>query len=137
MSEGILVPLIFFTFLGVVIVGPMYLAHRGRLAKIELMKQALERGQNLDPKILEQLYEVDQQRKRPDQPRRSLGAGVVLTFLALGLGGAGFLSDGFDPSGMSDSGFYIAALIVGCIGLAYLVLAMVDYAAKPKNPEQS
>jgi len=137
MGESVLVPLIFFSFLGAVIIGPMYLAHKGRLAKIELMKQALERGQNLDPKLLEQLYEVEASKKRPDQPRRSLGAGVVLTFLAVGLGGAGFLSNGYDPSGMSDNGLYTAALIVGCIGLAYLVLAVVDYSTKKKDGEQS
>jgi Domain of unknown function (DUF6249) len=135
MGPDVLVPFIFFCFLAAVILGPLYLAHKGRLAKIELMKQALERGQNLDPKLLEQLYEVETVKKRPDQPRRSLGAGVVLTFLAVGLGGAGFLSEGFDPSGMSDSGLYVAALIVGCIGMAYMVLAAVDYASKKKNGE--
>ena len=129
----ILVPISFFVFLGAVIVAPIYYRHKARMAQMDLMKQALERGQNLDPQLLEKLYEVEHHKKRPAQPRRSLGAGVVLTFLALGLGGAGFLSNGFDPSGMGENGLYTAALIVGCIGLAYLVLAIVDYASKKKD----
>lgn len=132
MSEEILVPLIFFVFLGAVIIAPIYLAHKGRIARMDLMRQALDKGQTLDPKLLEQLYESERAKPRQDQPRRTLGSGVVLTFLAIGLAAAGWMTDGFSP----DNGLFVAAVIVGCLGLAFIILAIVDYSAKSKEKQR-
>jgi len=129
MLSEILVPLAFFAFLGSVVIIPIYLAHKGRIARMDLMRQALDKGQTLDPKLLEQLYETERAKPRQDQPRRTLGSGVVLTFLAIGLAAAGWMMDGFSP----DNGMIVAAVIVGCLGLAFIVLAIVDYAAKKEE----
>jgi uncharacterized membrane protein YcjF (UPF0283 family) len=129
MSGEILIPMIIFLFLGSVVIVPIYLAHKGRIARMDLMRQALDKGQTLDPKILEQLYETERPKSRQDQPRRTLGSGVVLTFLAIGLGLAGWMTDGFSP----DNGMFVAAVIVGCLGLAFIILAIVDYSAKSKE----
>ena len=132
MADDILVPLIFFVFLGSVIIIPIYLAHKGRIARMDLMRQALDKGQTLDPKLLEQLYETERAKPRQDQPRRTLGSGVVLTFLAIGLGAAGWMTEGFS----ADNGLFVAAVIVGCLGLAFIILAIVDYAAKAQERRQ-
>jgi uncharacterized membrane protein YcjF (UPF0283 family) len=128
--EDILVPLFFFTFLGAVILVPMVLKHRDSKSRMDVLRQALERGQALDPALLEKVYETER-KARPDQPRRTLGSGVVLTFLAIGLGVAGYMTDGFSP----DNGMFVAAVIVGCLGLAFTLLAIIDYAAKKRDPD--
>lgn len=130
----ILVPLSFFAFLGAVILGPIYLNHRTRQAKLDLLRQAVERGQDLDPKILDQIYD-DESRKPPrDRARRSLGSGVILTALACGLAAAAYMTDGFDPSGNSFSGMMVAAVIIGFLGVGFVILAIVDYATRKPTP---
>jgi hypothetical protein len=137
MGVEILVPLTFFLFLGAVIIVPMYLAHKGRMAKMDLLRQAIDKGQPIDAKVLEQLYEVGQSRSPRDQARKTLGSGVILTALSVGLGIAAYYSGDF--AGGDLDGMGIAAAIVGCLGIAFIFLALFDYATKKKDepPAQS
>ncbi len=68
-----------------------------------------------------------------DRPRRTLGSGVVLLALAGGFIGASFMSNGFDPSGFAGDGMMTAAIILGALGVAFILLAIVDYASKKKD----
>jgi len=125
--EGLLVPLGFFAFLGAVIIVPMWLRHRSREAGYKLIHEAMARGQQLDPKMIEQIVEVKQD--RGPRWRRSLGAGVVLTALALGLTGLGF-ADGYDDGPIK------AAVILGALGGGFIVLAVIDIFTTRKSADQ-
>lgn len=133
MGADVLVPLLFFGFLGAVILVPIWLRERTRQSAHQLISQALEKGQQLDPELLRQLTDTQQQRQQPDRPRRTLGSGVVLTALALGFAGAAAVSSNFDPANMADEGMMIPAVILGALGIAFILLAIIDYATKRKD----
>lgn len=126
METDTLVPLIFFTFLFAVIVVPIMIRERTKRSAHSLITHAIDRGQPLDPALLQQLSQglVSEQ----DRARKSLGSGVILLAIAIGFTAAGLLVD----HGDSDSGFFIPAVIAGSVGLAFVLLAIVDYATKKR-----
>ena len=135
-SEVFVVP-VFFGFLTAVILGPIWLKERTKQSAHKLISQALDKGQTLDPALMTQLTESVSQSsgaKGPDQPRKTLGNGVVLLALAGGLLGASYLSGNFDPSGHAGNGMLTSATILGALGVAFTLLAIVDYASKKKGP---
>lgn len=131
MDAEIFVPFTFFAFLGAVILVPIWLKERTKQSAHQLISQALEKGQQLDPALMRQLTEG--QKQQQDRPRRTLGSGVVLLALAMGFVGASFLSGGFDASGYAGNGMLTAAVILGALGSAFILLAIVDYATKKKD----
>lgn len=133
--EAVLVPLTFFGFLGAVILVPIWLKERTKQSAHQLISQALEKGQTLDPALMSKLTESVQRQAPGDRARRTLGSGVVLVALAAGFVGASYLSGDFDPSGYAGSGMVTAAIILGALGAAFILLAIVDYASKKKTPE--
>jgi multisubunit Na+/H+ antiporter MnhG subunit len=56
-----------------------------------------------------------------------LGSGVVLLALAIGFVSANYLTD------MGSDGLMIAATILGTLGIAFILLAVIDYSAKKKG----
>jgi len=128
MEEGVLIPLIFFGFLGAIILVPIWLRERTKQSAHKLISQALEKGQPLDPQIMRDLTQgtvakVQQQ----SQPRRTLGSAVVLLALAGAFAAIAFLDhDARDWT-------VVPALIVGAVGAAFLLLAIIDYTTKKKD----
>jgi len=131
MGADIFVPFVFFAFLGAVILVPIWLRERTKQSAHNLLSQAMEKGQTLDPALLRQLTEGS--KPQQERPRRTLGSGVVLLALAGGFVGASYLSGGFDPTGHAFNGMLTAAVILGALGAAFLLLAIVDYATKKKD----
>jgi hypothetical protein len=131
MSGELFIPFVFFLFLAAIILVPIYLRERTRQSAHHLISQALENGQQLDPALLRQLTEGKPQQQ--DRPRRTLGSGVVLLALSLGFLLASAVMDGFDPSGMAQNGMLVPAAILGALGAAFILLAIVDYAAKKRE----
>lgn len=131
MDEGILFFLVFFGFLGSIILIPIYLRERTRQSAHHLIAQALEKGQTLDPALMKTLTEG--QKKPQDKARSSLGSGIVLLALAGGFAAAGYFVG--DLSGEQDAfnGMMIPAVILGSLGVAFILLAIVDYATKRKE----
>ncbi len=127
-----LIPFIFFGFLGAIILVPIYLRERTKQSAHHLISQALEKGQTLDPTLIRQLTDA-QRPQQQDRARRTLGSGVVLLALAGGFAAAALLMDGFDPSGAAESGMMIPAVILGSLGTAFILLAVIDYASKKKD----
>lgn len=125
METDTFVPLVFFTFLFAVIVTPILIKERTKRSAHTLIGQAIERGQPIDPALVTQ---ITQGLAEQDRARKSLGAGVILLSLALGFTAAGLLVDGWH----GDSGFFIPAVIAGSVGLAFVLLAIVDYATKKR-----
>lgn len=131
--EAIVIPLVFFGFLGAVILGPIWLRERTKQANIELVAKALEKGQPLDPNLVRQITDAGGGRPPPDRARRTLGSGIVLLGLAGGFAAASYLMSGFDPTGHAENGMLIPAVILGALGLAFSLLAIIDYATKKKE----
>jgi hypothetical protein len=127
----ILVPLIFFLFLGAVIICPIWLKERTKQSSHRLIGQAIERGEKIDPELIARLS--DPPSRQPDRPRRTLGSAVIMLALAGGLAASAYFTGDFDPTGHSWGGQMTGAAILGALGIAFLILAVVDYNSRPKN----
>lgn len=132
MGPDIFIPFVFFAFLAAVIILPIWLKERTKRSAHELISQAIEKGQPLDPGLMRQLTEGVGQPPQ-DRGRRSLGSGVVLLALAGGFLAASYFSGDFDPSGGAGGGMMTASAILGALGIAFVLLAIVDYASKKKD----
>lgn len=121
----------FFTMIIAVVVVPIWLRERTKQSAHQLISQALEKGQSLDPALMERLTQNTAAAKQQSTPRRTLGNGIVLLALAIGFGTASVMGHGFD-SGDID-GMMMAALILGALGIAFTLLAIVDYSSKKKD----
>ncbi len=130
MGPEILVPLAFIAFLGAVIITPMWLRERTKQSAHSLISQAIEKGQPLDPHILERLTSAAPQHQQPGQARRTLGSGIVLLALGLGFAVVSALNGEF----YSGDGKVTAAIILGVLGLAFTGLGIFDYVTR-KKPE--
>ena len=122
-------PFLFFTFLTAVIVVPIMTKEATKRSAHQLVSQAIARGQQLDPDLLQRLSQdvfYDGNRAR-----RSLGNGVILLALAGGFVLAGYVTDGW---GWDDHrGILIPAIIMGAVGAAFLALAIFDYTTKKRE----
>lgn len=119
----VLVPIVFFLFLTAIILVPIHLRERTRQSAHHLIAQALEKGQQLDPALMRTLTEG--QKKPQDKARSSLGSGVVLASLAGGFVVASYYSE--------IEELMIPAAILGALGVAFILLAIVDYSTKKKD----
>lgn len=131
MDADIFLPFVFFGFLGAIILVPIWLKERTKQSAHQLIAQALDKGQPLDPALLRQLTEPA--KKPQDKARNSLGSGVVLMGLALGFVGAGFAVQRISGAEEALGGMLVPAAILGSLGFAFLLLALVDYATKKKD----
>lgn len=127
-----LIPFIFFGFLAAIILIPIYLRERTKQSAHALISQALEKGQPLDPALLRQLTENGN--KPPvDRARRTLGSGVVLLALGAGFGIAGYFISTYSGAEEAFGGMMVPATILGVLGLAFILLSIVDYSSKKKD----
>jgi hypothetical protein len=124
---GIVIVLIVFGSIAAIILVPAFLRERTKQSAHHLIAQAIEKGQPLDPALLSQLTENARKNDVGSRPRRTLGNGIVLLALA-----AGFLAaDYFRHGELGDATF--PAMIMGALGAAFTLLAIVDYLSKKKS----
>lgn len=128
MEAEIFVPFVFFAFLAAVILVPVLAKERTKRSAHDLISQAMARGQQLDPALVSQL--TQNMLEEGNRARKSLGNGVILLALAAGFVGAGYVANGFDSDAWH--GFSIPAVIMGAVGAAFILLAIVDYATKKR-----
>jgi hypothetical protein len=131
MSPDVFVPFIFFSFLAAVILVPVLAKERTKRSAHDLISQAMQRGQPLEPSLVSQL--TQNMLDEGNRARKSLGNGVILLALAGGFVAAGFLINEYDPDGDVIRGMSVPAVLLGSVGLAFLLLAIVDYATKKRN----
>jgi hypothetical protein len=131
MDADILIPFVFFGFLAAIILVPIYLRERTKQSAHALISQALEKGQTLDPQLLRQL--TDGGKPPQDKARRSLGSGIVLLALAGGFVGAAYWVGEISGAQEAFGGMMVPAVILGALGVAFVLLAIVDYATKKKD----
>jgi hypothetical protein len=129
MDADIFIPFVFFGFLGSVILVPILVRERTKRSAHDLISQAMARGQVLDPNLVSQLSQnmLDE----GNRARKSLGNGVILLALAGGFVAANYAVGGLDPD--AHHGMLIPAIMMGSVGAAFILLAIVDYAAKKRN----
>jgi hypothetical protein len=109
------------------VVLPIWVRERTKQSANELLREAIAKGQTIDPEVLKGLADV-QEKPKADRPRRTLGSALVLIALSAGFIGANYLSGDFTGGGM-----LVPAMILGSLGVAFLILAIVDYSAKKKT----
>ena len=126
MGADVFVPFVFFGFLGAIIIVPIWLRERTKRSAHNLISQALEKGQPLDPAIMRELTQGTFRQTQVDRPRRTLGSAVLLIALAAAFGGIAYLNP-------DQNWAHIPALILGALGGAFLLLAIVDYMTKKKD----
>ena len=131
MDTEIFVPFVFFSFLAAVILVPILAKERTRRSAHDLISQAMARGQTLDPALIAKLSEDMLQ--EGNRARKSLGSGVILLALAGGFLAAGYVIDGFEHDGDVIRGMAVPAVILGTVGVAFLLLAIVDYATRKRE----
>lgn len=127
MDADVFIPFVFFAFLAAVILIPIWLRERTKQSAHKLISQALDKGQPLDPQIMRDLTQGVAKSQNQTGPRRTLGSGVVLLALAAAFGGIALIHHD------ADSWTVVPALIVGAVGAAFLLLAIVDYTTKKKD----
>lgn len=133
--EAVLVPLIVFGFVGAIIITPMVLEYKAKEKRLELLREAMAKGTPLDAATIGALGDLSTKRPKPTQSpgRRSLGTGLILTMLAAGLAGAAVVDGVYTPNRDNDQSLIVAGLILGCIGVGYLILSLIDYRSKPPS----
>lgn len=131
MDAEIFVPFTFFAFLAAVILVPVLAKERTKRSAHDLISQAMSRGQALDPTLISQL--TQNMLDEGNRARRSLGNGVILLALAGGFTAAGYVIEGFGADGHAFRGMLIPAVILATVGVAFLALAVIDYATQKKN----
>lgn len=130
----ILIPLIFYVFVGAVILVPVILHYRNKLASHKLVHEAIARGQPLDSALIERLVPP----VKPHDPRNVafgfLVPGVIFGSIGAGLG---FLSAFVITDADADyhAALMTGAVITGSIGLGFLLIAAVAFALfkRPKE----
>ena len=137
----LLIPITFFVMIAAVVVGPIWITSRAKtLERAEMqatLRTALEKGQPLPPEMIDAL-KASTPEDRPSSPENDLRRGLVLIFVGLGLVGLGLgLYVGLAPVGGGLPGTIAggctagAGAIPGMIGLAYLILYLLNRGRRP------
>ncbi len=127
---GILVVGIIFGSIAAIVIVPFWLREKTKQSAHRLMAEALAKGQNLDPATMQQLTQsVTQQTQQQSTPRRTLGNGIVLLALGVAFGVADWFSNDHSFGGHLSW----PAMILGALGAAFTLLAIVDYASQKKT----
>jgi hypothetical protein len=122
----ILIPLIFYVFIGTIILVPVTLHYRNKLASHKLVHEAIARGQQLDPALIERLVPP----AKPYDPRNVafgfLVPGVIFGAIGAGLAFvAAFLTT--DTQADFHNSLLTGAVITGSIGLGFIIIAAVAF----------
>ena len=129
--EAFFILLAIFVPIAAIFIAPFWFREQTKQSAHRVVSQALERGTPIDPAMMEKLTENIRQVQAPppDRARRTLGNGIVMLALAGGFMGASYLGGDFGP----DDDLVKAAVILGALGVAFTLLAIIDYASKKKE----
>jgi hypothetical protein len=120
----VVIPLIFYIFIGTLILVPVMLHYRAKEASHRVVREAIAKGQIVDPALIERLIPPP----KPQDPRNLafgfLISGIIFVAIGVGLGSSGFfLTDDIRDAG----GFFSGAVITGAIGVGFLVISAVAF----------
>ncbi len=133
MDTDTFIPFVFFAFLAAVILGPIMVKERTKRSAHQLISQAIARGQELDPATIARMTDEMLENGGGGRARRTFGNAVVLLALAGGFMGAGLALSNIDGDTEVLYAMAVPAIIVGSVGAAFLLLSIVDFAAKRRT----
>ena len=115
MEEGqmaLLIPMVFFSMVAIIAWGFFYFRHRGRTELQTTIRQALDKGQELSPELIDRISEP-----KPGK-MRDLKRGLIWVAVAIGFVGLGFTVPDVEarPVMLGISVFPVA------VGLAYILI---------------
>jgi hypothetical protein len=127
--SGVIQALIFFSFLGAIILVPRYLSYKNRAKLHETLRAAIEKGQPMPPELIDALRGGgggdDNRPTGPDTDLRRgavmVGAGLGIMLLGAGLY-FGFMYVNPIPAGIIGGSVAGGGAIPTLIGVAYLIL---------------
>jgi hypothetical protein len=129
----IFIPLIFYAFIATLVLTPIYLYYRHRSAAQRLVSDALAKGQPIDPEVLARLIPPVRPTSGATIAFWFTVPGIIFLALAIGLGLAAL----YLPMGVDDSGEQLAAAtVVGCMGIGFLVIALVAALVFRRRPSE-
>ena len=117
-----IVAVAFWTFLAVSAVAGIVADYKKRRLELEPLRAAIERGQQLDPAIVERLMAREQSKSEPQPVYFRIG-GIVTVSAGVGVGVLSFLVDRLAPQA-----FYPVlgvAVVAICVGIGLLICARV------------
>ena len=123
--EGVLVPLFGCMMIFGIVAVSVWASAQSKKEFNETVRRAIDAGQKLDADTISSLG------KPVRSSAQDLRGGIVLTFLAVGLIVAGGLAGGmmgfkgWGGGDESSAGFFVAAAIVGAIGVGQLVAGLM------------
>ena len=124
---GMVLGIVFWTFVAAVVLVPVYLKYQDRQRMHETLRIAFEKGQPVPPELITALQSNIAPRQ-PSTPESDLRRAVVLIAVGLGLVGLGY-GLWYGLMSVSETAAYIsggsiagAGAIPGLIGVAHLVL---------------
>ncbi len=123
--ESIVIPIVLFGMIFGIVAVSVWGSVQSKKEANETVRRAIDAGQKLDSDAISAIG------KPVRSPAQDLRGGIVLVSLATGLIFAGLMAAGALPGigkGWDDDagmGFFIAAAIVGAIGIGQLVAALV------------
>ena len=131
MDEGMWIPISFFAMIVAVVALPIYFRSKERMKLHETLRAAYERGQPVDPAIIEAIQRGEKGRPSPE---RDLRVGVILLAVALAMITMGFVTNDISD-GHSLPGMAAAAAFPGFIGLAFLAFWLAKRGQGPERLE--
>ena len=124
---GMVLGVVFWVFVGAVVLVPVYLKYQDRQRMHETLRIAFEKGQPVPPELITALQSNIAPRQ-PTTPESDLRRAIILIAVGLGLCGLGY-GLYYGLSSVNDIAAYVsgcsvagAGAIPGLIGIAYLVL---------------
>jgi hypothetical protein len=112
----------FWAFLTVSAVAGIVADYKKRHLELQPLRAAIERGQQLDPAIVERLMVREQKESEP-QPIYFRIGGIVTLAAGIGVGVLSFLVDRFEPRGFYPT--LGVAVVAICVGIGLLICARV------------
>lgn len=127
----ILVPLIFYIFLSVIILVPVFLYYRYKSATRRLVSEAMAKGQQLDPEVLARLVAPGQSNPY-SIPFWFAVAGLLFAAIGGGLAVSGLAYPEFTDGADQLAG----AIVLGFVGAGFLLIALIAFFVfKPRRRE--
>ncbi|MDQ3124444.1 MAG: DUF6249 domain-containing protein [Pseudomonadota bacterium] len=119
----VMIPIAMFAMIAAIVIVPTWLKSKERREMQATLRASLDKGQTLPPEVIDAL--TRQTVKPPASASRDLRAGVILLALSLGIAATfSFIAYRFGED--EAWGFGAFAAIPGAIGLAFIILSLVN-----------
>lgn len=123
MDGELLIPITLFVMIGAIVIVPQYLKSKERQKLQDTLRVAYERGQPVDPAIIQAMTAEVKTTSTP-APFRDVRRGVIFLAIALAFTIIGFVHGYFEGYDESQPLWFIA-VFPGLVGLAYLILGLI------------